>query len=60
MVSEIGRALDKGVYRLVSLNASEATVVAVIELEGTREDFKAVHPKNTPTFFAGGGDGADY
>jgi hypothetical protein len=41
MLAEIARALNLGVYQLYTLEVTE---------EGPREEMRAAHPKNTPTF----------
>jgi hypothetical protein len=50
MLAEIARALNLGVYQLYSLEVTEEYIYGFVKMEGSREEMRAAHPKNTPTF----------
>jgi len=50
MLAEIARALRSGVYELYSLEVTAEYVYGFVKMEGSREEMRAAHPKNTPTF----------
>jgi hypothetical protein len=50
MLAEIARALKLGVYELYSLEVTTEYVYGFIKMEGSRQEMRAAHPKNSPTF----------
>jgi hypothetical protein len=50
MLAEIARALNLGVYQLYSLEVTEVYIYGFVKMEGSRDEMRAAHPKNTPTF----------
>jgi hypothetical protein len=50
MLAEIARALNLGVYQLYTLEVTEEYIYAFVKMEGSREEMRAAHPKNSPTF----------
>jgi hypothetical protein len=50
MLAEIARALRLGVYELYSLEVTAEYIYAFMKMEGSRQEMRAAHPKNSPTF----------
>lgn len=50
MLAEIARALRLGFYELYKLEITAEYVYAFIKMEGSRQEMRAAHPKNSPTF----------
>lgn len=49
MISEIAKAANENVYRIINLNASTYSVVLVVQTTKSSAEIRAAHPRNSPS-----------